>query len=410
MASDAPGGLTLASFESTCLEVGDWIWGTAQGAFNEKATMSQIIVDAAIGMIPVVGDVTGVRDLLAVVIGLSMDPRKREDKTQWVLLIVLALALVPVVGGVVKGVGRLLIKAIGEAAQLAGQAEKAARLAAAAKDIVAFLNRVGVGNAERWLIELHFAQYQKAVMQQLDELAKAVSTASNSALQHVGGWLPESLVNGTEALAQGAENFRQLVPKYIPDAVKELDEYLTELQKYIRSGGETTSQTISHPALPGPSRVNRTADLVLLEGSGAKMSPRGGLAANSALPAEVAEYYEKAAGYPDLLYAKVDKATGEVTHPNIATYAGKIVNRDIETGERLFRVFGPATTTHSFPVGKSFAAGGRLGSPSFWGLNKVPKDADSWRHGSAVLDEWNGNGFMVVGTLLEGKKCRRAPG
>src|SRR5690349_13458977 len=204
--SDAPGGLTLASFQSTCLEVGDWIWGTAQGAFNEKATMSQIIVDAVIGMIPVVGDVTGVRDLLAVVIGLSMDPRKREDKTQWILLVVLALALVPVVGGVVKGVGRLLIKGVGEAAQLAGQAEKAAHLASAAKDIVAFLNRVGVGNAERWLIQLHFAQYQKAVMQQLDELAKAVSTASNSALQHVGGWLPEPLVNGTQALAQGAEN------------------------------------------------------------------------------------------------------------------------------------------------------------------------------------------------------------
>src|SRR5690349_15829018 len=134
--SDAPGGLTLASFQSTCLEVGDWIWGTAQGAFNEKATMSQIIVDAVIGMIPVVGDVTGVRDLLAVVIGLSMDPRKREDKAQWIMLVVLALALIPVVGGVIKGVGRLLIKAIGEAAQLAGQAQKAAHLAQAAKDIV----------------------------------------------------------------------------------------------------------------------------------------------------------------------------------------------------------------------------------------------------------------------------------
>ena len=101
--SDAPGGLTLASFQSTALEVGDWIWGTAQGAFNEKATMSQIIVDAVIGMVPVVGDVTGVRDLIAVVIGLSMDPRKREDKAQWIMLVVLPLALIPVVGGVIKG-------------------------------------------------------------------------------------------------------------------------------------------------------------------------------------------------------------------------------------------------------------------------------------------------------------------
>ena len=33
------------------LDTSDWIWGTAQGAFNEKQTTSQIIVDAVIGMI-----------------------------------------------------------------------------------------------------------------------------------------------------------------------------------------------------------------------------------------------------------------------------------------------------------------------------------------------------------------------
>ena len=50
--ADAPGGPSWESFQSISLEVGDWVWGTAQGAFNEKATLSQILVDAAIGMIP----------------------------------------------------------------------------------------------------------------------------------------------------------------------------------------------------------------------------------------------------------------------------------------------------------------------------------------------------------------------
>ena len=30
------------------LDASDWLWGTAQGAFNEKQTTSQIIVDAVI--------------------------------------------------------------------------------------------------------------------------------------------------------------------------------------------------------------------------------------------------------------------------------------------------------------------------------------------------------------------------
>jgi hypothetical protein len=41
---------TLEDFKSTSLEVGQWCWGTLEGAFNEKQTISQVIVDAVIGM------------------------------------------------------------------------------------------------------------------------------------------------------------------------------------------------------------------------------------------------------------------------------------------------------------------------------------------------------------------------
>ncbi|OLH68232.1 hypothetical protein DXO200_11045, partial [Xanthomonas oryzae pv. oryzae] len=87
-------------------DVGSWAWGTAQGAFNEKASLSQILVDAVIGMIPLVGDVTAVRDIIAVVIRLIDDPDARESVWEWVLLVVLVFALIPVVGGGIKGVGR----------------------------------------------------------------------------------------------------------------------------------------------------------------------------------------------------------------------------------------------------------------------------------------------------------------
>ena len=53
------------------LDVLDWMWGTVKGSFNEKMDTSQIIVDAVIGMIPLVGDVTAARDLIAVSLGLA---------------------------------------------------------------------------------------------------------------------------------------------------------------------------------------------------------------------------------------------------------------------------------------------------------------------------------------------------
>ena len=58
-------------------------------------------------------------------------PKAREDKMEWVLLVVLIIALVPVAGGVAKGVGRLTIKAVGDVAHLTGAA-RAAKAAACA--------------------------------------------------------------------------------------------------------------------------------------------------------------------------------------------------------------------------------------------------------------------------------------
>jgi hypothetical protein len=401
MAGEAPGGLSLESFKSVSLEVGDWIWGTVQGAFNEKATISQIIVDAVIGMIPLVGDATAVRDLIAIVIGLATDPRKREEKLQWIMLVIMLLALIPVLGGVFKGVGRLVVKAMGEIAHLIAGAERAARLAEAAKDIVAFLNRVGVGNAEKFLKELKFAEHQQTLITKLDELLNRISGVLEKTKARVGRWVPDRLVNGIERVQAGVKWLKDAAPQRIKDGIKELDDFLREIQQYVRSGGETTSQTTRHVAEAGAKEVHRTEELILLEGKAAKRTVKGGWAQNSSKAAELDQVYKHEPGFPDLR-AKVERLdNGRVAYPDVATYSGMIVNRQLEPGERIFRVFGPDGMTHGVPVNRSFASG-RPGGNSFWGLNDVPGSAGEWRQGSAVLDEWNHDGFIVVGTVLPG--------
>ena len=66
--------ITETEIKRWALDASDWLWGTAQGAFNEKQTTSQIIVDAVIGMIPLVGDATAARDLIAVGTRLASQP------------------------------------------------------------------------------------------------------------------------------------------------------------------------------------------------------------------------------------------------------------------------------------------------------------------------------------------------
>jgi hypothetical protein len=150
----------LAWFKETSLETGQWIWGTLQGSFNEKQSISQILVDAVIGMIPLVGDVTAVRDLIAVSIGLAKDSRKRESTMEWVFLVILIFALIPVIGGVIKGVGRLVLMV----------GKDVAKNREILEQIIKFLNRVGEGDAVKWLAKLNVLKYQPELIEKMTGL------------------------------------------------------------------------------------------------------------------------------------------------------------------------------------------------------------------------------------------------
>jgi len=402
--AEAPGGLSLDELKSISLSAGEWLWGTVQGAFNEKATHSQMIVDAVIGMIPLVWDVTAARDLIAVSIGLCDDPKKREEKSQWIMLVVLLFALLPVIGGVIKGTGRLLLKATGEAAHLMGQGARFAHMAEAARDIIAFLNRVGVGKAEKWLVDLKFAAHEAEIVKALETFTKRLVDLLCRAKMRLGRAVPQAFADRIDALIRGLKLLKEEAARRIPDAIKDLDQMLREIQSFIHTGGETTSRAAAHAAAAGKKTLTYTEELILLEGNAAVRTARGGLAKNSGLADEIAANYTHVPGYPKLTDFRTTLDNGDELFPLITTYAGKIVNRDLEAGEEIFRVFGPAGTTHGFPVKDTFAAGAptRTGQPTFWGLNKVPQSAEAWRQRSAVLDEWNRDGFIVVGKVLPG--------
>ncbi|MBU9469240.1 hypothetical protein LGM75_28670 [Burkholderia multivorans] len=380
---------TIEDFRATSLEVGQWCWGTLEGAFNEKQTISQIIVDAVIGMIPLVGDATAVRDLLAVSIGMSQDPVKRNDTTQRVLLVVLIFALIPVVGGVIKGVGRLLLKVTGDVA-------KDAELL---KAVVQFLNRMGHGDAPKWLKALDLAKYQAQVVTRLKDFCATVRVAIQRSLAaRVGRMLPDKWRAALERVSSGFHAIQDMADQIVPEAIKELNAKLKVLQNMVYRG------EVHEIATGGAPKLQREAEAYLEERRLARDIRRGRYSSTqcAADGQEIerwirAKYQPKIdAGWPDILdkQGKMPMFGDDDVFLDVASFSGEIkalTAREL-AGKKVYRVFGNPSELARSEKGSS--AGGR--SPAFWGVGEPPKTAEEWRRLAAVLDTWNGNGFIVI--------------
>lgn len=379
---------TVEDFKSTSLEVGQWCWGTLQGAFNEKQTISQVIVDAVIGMVPLLGDATAVRDLLAVGIGMSNDPAKRREVMQWVLLVILLFALIPVVGGVIKGVGRLALRVTGDVA-------KDTELLA---EVIRFLNRMGHGDAQQWLKSLDLNKYQSQILNKCKDFCATVQLAIKKALDaRVGKVLPEVWRAKLERVRQGFFELQDLADTMIPQAFKELNARLRTLQNMVYRG------EIHEIATGGMPKVKREAEAYLEERKLAREIKRGRycsaecLADGDSVEAAVRARYEPmiAEGWPDIL-RKTDTVPNEETKVfiDVASFHGAItaVGSEQLAGRRLYRAFGNPSKHAPWQGGSK--GGGR--QPAFWGIGDPPTSAEQWRVRSAVLDEWNGNGFLAV--------------
>jgi hypothetical protein len=359
--------------------------GTVQGAFNEKQTVSQIITDAVIGMIPLVGDVTAVRDLIAVGSGLANDHKKREETMEWVLLVILIFALIPVIGGVIKGVGRLTLTAARAAAT------DTKLLAKTADDIVQFLNRVGHKNAEAWFKSLNVLAYEAELLSKFRAFCDTIIVGILRCLVRFHGWLPQSLVARMEQLQHSFEQLKALGEKMIPRALKELNEHLQQVQKYVRSGGKPVpSRAEVMYAQTGRKTITYAEEARLIEGRTAKPIRHAGKyqqnMASVHNPAALGRVYKYKPGFPNL--TKRVSEDGRY-YPAVAAASGKITNEMLRNVS-IYRSFGPETFTHGVRVDKSFPAG------TFWGIGSPPKTGEQWRGPAAVLDEWNGNGHLCV--------------
>lgn len=332
-------------------DAGDWIWGLVQGGFNEQQTVSQIIVDAIIGMIPVVGDVTAVRDLLAVIIRLADNPAKRQEAMQWVELVIGLLALIPVAGGAVKGVGKLLMRVGRDAAEHPRILREAVEL----------LNRLGNGNAVRFVRELDLTRYTAELQRHFKDLLQRINTTIDAVLRRTRWVLPDAMKTRLQQLKAAMQQLVALGDRMIPDAVKDLNERLKLIQRHLYSG--------DYHEIPSSLRAQ-------------SREFERGLVRNRRLPhnAELPFPPATIADFPhNPHWPDISKGYhGSDNYKTIRSFSGPIEAVTIKPGDTIYRVIEKV--------------GDREGG--FWTLVKPP-NGRAWRDDYAVLESWNKDGLYV---------------
>jgi hypothetical protein len=346
------------SMSDVVWEIVQWIWGTVQGEFNEEQSVAQIITDATVSMVPVVGEATDVRDIVAVSLRLIKEPDKREEPAEWAMLAVLVCAMIPVVGGVMKGIGRLLLRA----------AKRGDDIAEVAEQIIELMNRVGWGNAEKRLSEFSFAQYAGPVFKEFTEWINRLCRALDNFIFAYGGFLPRYVLQSVKNLITEFRALRDEARTRWDAAVRYLDDLLAKVKAKIKPDGTGASKAAEHTVPVSAEPTTRAPESKqhdeTVSGKAAESLPHPGVDAESLEAKEcIAGAKRNFPGFDEEQIVKFCEI------PSDQSYMYK------------WRVWGPSASNaklrvlsnNAEPIGK------------YYGIGPAPLCAEDWRRQCAVL-------------------------
>ncbi len=364
-----------------------WVGGAVAGEFGQKQTTGQIVFDAILSMFPLLGEGTAARDAIAICLRMGDDQEKAEDRWEWIKLVLCLIAVVPLVGGVLKGVGKLVVRAL----------ERGEDLEKLAAEIVMFLNRMGRGNAYEWLRQLDFTRYQGAVMGALGELLDRLTRASQYIVKNLGGVLPVAVRQYLAALPPKLHGIARLGGRMVPQALQDLNDCLVRVRAHMVEG------TWADITVGGAKIRTREAEgrLATLARDGEKVRHR---------KASLADYVH-VEGWPDLSKGhnvKLDKEAGDDIFVTIESFSRKqpIVAETIRPGRAaLARVLDSTERERN----RTGALSTNTKRSNYW-LPRLPSDGREWREKWGVVHDWNHNGSFIELTYIPTADELRATG
>lgn len=252
----------------------EWIRGVIFGEWQDNRSLSQVVADAMVGFVPGLGSIVTLRDLIAVIFRLAKHPEKREDVSEWILLIAMLIPLIiTVLGLAAAGIGALVGEEVGgfmRAVALFLVKEGGVGL----KVLIDFLHAHGYGAAMQALRKIKFATYESHVIKEMaNQIAKLQRLLAQlgekvAALhpEHWPSWMPGQAallaapgkIRGwIEALTTLGQKAHDMIPK----ALIEMDRRLGALLAGdVKAATQTSHVVVTGMAAPKVERAVQDAE------------------------------------------------------------------------------------------------------------------------------------------------------
>lgn len=243
----------------------EWLQSVLFGEFADHRPLSAVVADMLVSFIPGVVIVTSARDAVAVILRLATHPERREELMEWVLLcaclIVIALPIAMAAGSAVAlGVGAVVGGVAGSELGAALRAVMLMLIKEASKlvELVRFLQKFMKGDILKFLRAVHFAKYEKALVQAISKIIGKLVEIVKALRLHLESLRYFDTVKTTIAkLAEWEQKFYNVQR----DALQQVPKALAELDARLAKVLVQTAPTEAHTVAAGVQADRTTAAL-----------------------------------------------------------------------------------------------------------------------------------------------------
>lgn len=344
---------------TTTKATGNWLGGALKGEFNDKATLGQIVFDAVISMFPIAGEATAVRDLIAISNRMAGDEKEKNKVLNWVSIILCLLPIIPIFGGILKGIGKLLITVIKDAS-------KAAEVTI---EILAFLRKMGYGDPIKFIDALKFSKYQSKILLEFNKFILRLKASIQFFIKKMGGVLPKDVYVQLNSFLPELDKLAKLADKMIPSAIKELDAALNKVR----------SEMINQMNKAG-AKIGGGQTKILTTEARLTSTARNTIVSKGHKPAGLSHYKHKE-GWPDL---RKRYNTKSKIYEAIASFSKKA-----NITPKLYPPGAKVGWKRFLDQKRPFKSG------AYW-ADKMPVNGTAWRFDYAVKSGWSKNGIFVA--------------
>jgi hypothetical protein len=374
-----------------------WFWEAVEGDFNEDRSTGQIMVDAAISMIPLVDQLCDMRDLIANCKRLYRDP---AEGAAWIALALTLIGLFPTLGSLVKGVLKIFFAFL----RRVGAKQVSVAIDGAMTWVITFLRRHEV---QKYLAAHKVDEVFKWLSTEIKALRAKVNVGALLAAFDKGIKVVEGLVNKVSLVPmigkKAKETLEQIkhirlkadaeLAKAVRPVQEMIDTVILRFEREIlkKQHGIVDARNIHYRGV-----LPESAAVALMRKRKPKWITEGSDAVNPGIiPLRVEELVEeKSAKLDDKGRPKpASEIYPELSDGNIRSFH-TLRPDTIKGPARLYRVLAPSSRAMSDCW---------VTEDVFKQLQNSPDPKAAWRKFLAVWPDWNANGQFVIYDIKAGE-------